>query len=98
MLGKLKDAFSAAGAMKQAYDMQKKMTQIQSVGRSSNGVITITINGQFDIIAVNVLDNTQYNKVMLEKSIKEAFNDAQVKLKKILAENFKDLMNQPEGK
>lgn len=96
MLGKIKDAFATAGAMKQAYDMQKKMASIQANGKSSNGVITITINGQFDIIAVNVLDNTQYNKQMLEKSIKEAFNDAQVKLKKILAENFKDLMQQPE--
>lgn len=97
MLGKLKDAFSAAGAMKQAYDMQKKMASIQTSGKSSNGVITITINGQFDIVAVNVLDNTQYNKQMLEKSIKEAFNDAQVKLKKVLAENFKDFMKE-EGK
>ncbi len=89
MLGKIKELYDL---QKNARAMQSKLSAVQAAGKSSNGVVTITLNGHFDLVSVAVADNTQLNKAMMEKSIREAFSDAQGKIKKSLVENFKDFM------
>ena len=74
--------------MKQAQEMQQKMqleqeklAGIEYVGKSGGGMVSVTINGQFDMkkidIDTSLLQDSE--KEMLEDLIVAAYNDAKHK-------------------
>ncbi len=89
MLDKLKDLYNLK---KQAQEMQGQLAKQNVTGISRNGQLHITLNGNQEIINVDIKEGMELNKAMLEKSIKEAFTDAHSKLKNILMTQFKDLI------
>lgn len=89
-------------AKRQYDEIQKKLRLVQVIGKSSKDLVKVTINGLREIVDVEVSDEVLSDKVVLQKSIKEAFNDAVKKLEKEVANTlskddamdlFKKLMN-----
>ena len=72
------------GMMKQAQQMQKKMTQIQSEidalkieGESGGGMVKVVVEGKKSLLSVNLSpDLMQEDKEMLEDLILVAINNA----------------------
>ena len=72
------------GMMKQAQQMQKKMTQIQSEidalkieGESGGGMVKVVVDGKKNLLSVNLSpDLMQEDKEMLEDLILVAINNA----------------------
>ena len=72
------------GMMKQAQQMQKKMTQIQSEidalkieGESGGGMVKVVVDGKKSLLSVNLSpDLMQEDKEMLEDLILVAINNA----------------------
>ena len=75
---------------KQAEALQKQMSAEQITGSSRNGNIHLTLNGNHELLKVDVAENIAPNEVA--KSIKEAYDDASDKLKQMMAEKFKGMM------
>ncbi len=89
MLDKLKDLYNLR---KQAQEMQGQLANQSVTGTSRNGQVKLTVNGNQELQNVSIDDSTELSKSSLEKSIKEAFSDAQAQLKTILMAQFKDLL------
>tara|TARA_Y100000996_G_C22518719_1_gene641521 strand:+ start:38 stop:355 length:318 start_codon:yes stop_codon:yes gene_type:complete len=72
------------GMMKQAQQMQKKMTQIQSEidalkieGESGGGMVKVVVDGKKNLLSINLSpDLMQEDKEMLEDLILVAINNA----------------------
>lgn len=77
---------------KQAREMQALLGAERAVGSSKDGVIQITLSGSFDVVDVVVTDGAQLTKDVVQKDIKEAFTDAQQKVKGILMQKFKGMV------
>ena len=89
MLAQLKNLYNLR---KQAQEMHKMLAAEQITGRSNNGIFSITINGNHEVLRVNVSENINLNHPEIEKNIKEAFDDAQSQLKEVLARKFQGLL------
>jgi len=89
MFDQLKDLYKLK---KQADEMQKQLANEQVTGQSSNGVVTITMDGTQEVKNVSVATTTELNATQMEKDIKEALSDAQNKLKSLLAQKFRGMM------
>src|SRR3989338_6476810 len=89
MFDKLKDMYQM---QKQAREMQALLGAERAVGSSKDGVIQITLSGSFDVVDVVVTDGAQLTKDVVQKDIKEAFTDAQQKVKGILMQKFKGMV------
>jgi DNA-binding YbaB/EbfC family protein len=70
----------------EARAMQKKMQEIVVSGLSKNEQVEVRVNGANELQQVNIDDELidQSKKALLEKSIKQAFQDANKKLQKEL--------------
>jgi len=77
---------------KQAREMQALLGAERAMGLSKDGVIQITLSGSFDVLDVVVADGIELTKDMVQKDIKEAFTDAQQKVKGILMQKFKGMV------
>ena len=89
MFDKIKDMYQM---QKQAREMQALLGAERAIGSSKDGVIQITLTGSFDMVDVMVSDGSQLTKELVQKDIKEAFTDAQQKIKGILMQKFKGMM------
>ena len=89
MFGPLQDLYNLR---KQAAEMQKMLATEKVTGQSKNGSFSITLNGSHELLEVNVSERINLNRPEIEKNIKEAFEDAQNKLKTLLAEKFHGLL------
>lgn len=89
MFDQLKDLYNLK---KQASEMQAKLALERVIGTSSDQSFSITINGNHELISVDVSPNIDFNHPQIEKNIKEAFNDAQTKLKSVLAEKLSGMI------
>lgn len=87
MLGKMKDMYKL---QKQAKQIKKKLKNIH-IEAEEKGV-TVTIDGEQNIISISISDEAMENKNLLEKSIKEAINKATKKSQQIAAEEMKAVM------
>ncbi len=86
--------------IKQAQDLQKKMAEAQekvetlkAEGISGGGIVKITINGKNNVTSVNI-DETAIDKnekEILEDLIVAAFNDAQDKIQRKIADEMSSL-------
>lgn len=87
MLGKMKDMYKL---QKQAKAIKKELKNIHIEAES--GGVTVTIDGEQNIIDVLISDEAMENKKSLEKNIKEAMAKATKKSQQIAAEKMKAVM------
>ena len=78
---------------KQAAELQKQLEAEKITTESRNGLITITINGSHELLDVKInKELTETNKDQIADSFKDAFDQAEGKLKSVLAEKFKGMI------
>lgn len=73
----------------QAKDMQKKLDAIEVTGSSKD--VIIKVNGNQQILSVEIPDQLLSDKTKLEGAIKDAMNEANKALQKQLASRMKDM-------
>ncbi|HEV8601624.1 MAG TPA: YbaB/EbfC family nucleoid-associated protein [Patescibacteria group bacterium] len=89
MFDQIKDLYNLR---KQAQELQKQMATEQVTGNSQDKTFSITINGNHELMSVNISPDINLNHPEIEKNIKQAFADAQEKLKALLAQKFQGLI------
>ncbi|MBX4187830.1 MAG: YbaB/EbfC family nucleoid-associated protein [Candidatus Doudnabacteria bacterium] len=89
MFGQMKDLYNL---QKQARDMKKQLESEQISGSSTDGKITLTINGSYELLSVKVSPDAELSPSEIEDDIKQAYENANDQLKKILMEKFKGMM------
>jgi DNA-binding protein YbaB len=87
MLDKAKDLYKL---QKQAREIKKKLKNTH-IEADYEGVI-IVINGEQEVISVNISDEAMDNKKKLETNLEKAFNKAVKKSQQIGAEMMKEVM------
>jgi DNA-binding protein YbaB len=87
MFDKMKDLYNL---QKQAKEMQRQMEQERVTGTSRDGTVQLTLNGSYDLINAEVTQTLEAPQAAT--NIKEAYNDASDKLKKVLASKFQGMM------
>lgn len=88
MFDKIKDMYAMR---KEAQEMQAVLASERATGASRDGSVRITMTGGFDIVEVLVADGATLTKESVERAVKEAFVDAQQKIKGILMQKFKGM-------
>jgi DNA-binding protein YbaB len=89
MLDQLKDLYNLR---KQAQEMQKMLANERVTGSSRDGSFSLTLNGNHELTEVNVSPNIDLHQPEIAKNIKEAFEDAQSKLKSLIAQKFQGML------
>jgi DNA-binding protein YbaB len=89
MFGQLKDMYNL---QKQAREMKKQLESEQITGTSKDGLIQLTINGSYELLSVKVSPEAQLSPADIEKGVKQAYEDANSRIKSILMEKFKGMM------
>lgn len=89
MFGQLKDLYNLR---KQAQEMQKQLAFERVTGSSNDGTFSITLNGNQELLEVNISPDINLTNPEIEKNIKQAHADAQNKLKTVLAQKFQGMM------
>jgi DNA-binding protein YbaB len=89
MFGQLKDMYNL---QKQAREMKRQLESEEITGTSKDGLMHITINGSYDLVRVKVDETAQLSPSQIEQDIRQAYDDANSRLKSILMEKFKGMM------
>ncbi len=89
MFDQIKDLYKLR---QQAQEMQKKLADQKVTGTSHDNSLAISIDGNQEIQSIVINDRETFLASNIEKTIKQAFDDAQKKLKNILAHQFKDML------
>lgn len=89
MFDKLKDLYNLK---KQAEEMQKQLAAEKVTGLSVDGTFAVTLNGNHELLSVNISPDINLGQPEIQKNIKEAFDNAQDKLKQLLADRFQGLL------
>ena len=76
---------------KEAQEMQAVLGAERAIGTSRDGSVRITMTGSFDVMEVQVAEGATLTKESVERAVKEAFTDAQQKIKGILMQKFKGM-------
>ncbi len=71
--------------------MQAVLGAERATGLSKDGAVQITLSGSFDVVDIVVSDEAPLTKESVQKGVKEAFTDAQQKVKGILMQKFKGM-------
>ncbi len=87
MFGQLKDLYNLK---KQAEELQKQLGNEKFTGTS--GAVTITINGNQELLDVQVSSSENLDASKLSRDFKSAFNEAQSQMKKVLADKFRGMV------
>jgi len=88
-LDKLKDMNEMR---KQAAEIQSMLGQETVVGTSNDGHFTVTMDGNQNILKVEIAEELVGNKFALEKGAKESFSKALDGLKKIMVSKLSGMM------
>ena len=89
MFDKLKDIYNL---QKQAQELQNQLAAEKITGLSQDGTFAVTLNGNHELLSVHISPDINLNHPDVEKNIKEAFEDAQNKLKNILASRLGNML------
>jgi len=87
------------GDMKNMYELQKQANKLKKelrnihVESEEDGVL-VTVNGEIEVISVEISDNIVSNKSKIEKNSVKAFNKAIKKAQEISANKMQDIMGQ----
>lgn len=88
-LGKLKDLNSMR---KQAKEMQSTLSKETITGQSQNGHVSITIDGNQNVLKVEIQEPALSDKLQLERSVKDALSRALDSLKKMMVSKFSNML------
>jgi DNA-binding YbaB/EbfC family protein len=78
---------------KQAAELQKQLEAEKISATSSDGFITVTLNGSHELLDVTINKETsETNKEQFSRSIKDAYSKADAQLKSILAQKFRGMI------
>lgn len=78
---------------KQAAELQKQLEAEKLTTTSSDGLVTITLNGSHELIDLQInKELSETSRDQLVASFKEAYNKAEGELKSILAKKFQGLI------
>ena len=89
MLDKLKNI---AEMRKSAKELQSALGSETVSGESHNGVVKVIMDGNQNVLSVQIADSALNNKELLERSVKEAFSRALDALKKLMVSKFSSYM------
>ena len=89
MFGQIKDLYNLR---KQAQEMQKKLATELVTGFSDDKSFSLVLNGNQELIEVNVSPDINLSQPDIEKNIKQAYADAQTKLKSLLMQKFQGMV------
>lgn len=89
--GKLKDMNEMR---KQAAEIQSMLGQETVIGTSNNGGFSVTMDGNQNVLKVEISDNLVGDKFELEKSAKDAFTKALDSLKKLMVSKLSGMMKE----
>lgn len=86
---------SLLGKVKDIYEMRKQASQLQAAlaketvtGSSGNNAFKVTLDGNQNILKVEIDDSIVGDKLALERSSREAFAKALDGLKKLMVSKF----------
>lgn len=88
MFDQIKDLYNL---QKQAKEIQKQMASQQVIGTSRDGTFSVTINGNHELVKVDISPDIDLTHPNIAQNIKEAHYDAQEKLKALLTQKFQEL-------
>lgn len=89
LFSKIKDV---AQMRKQAKTLQAALAQETVVGSSANGFFTITLDGNQNVLKVDIKEQIVGDKVQLERCAKEALSRAFDNLKKLMVSKYSNLL------
>ncbi|PJE64829.1 MAG: hypothetical protein COU90_01025 [Candidatus Ryanbacteria bacterium CG10_big_fil_rev_8_21_14_0_10_43_42] len=89
MFDKLKDVYQL---QKQARAMQAALAKEEVTGMSRDSAFQVTVNGNQDVLRVNISDGADMSKEAVERNAKEAFSDALTKVKNIMAQKMQGML------
>ena len=72
--------------------MQKKLATELVTGFSDDKSFSLVLNGNQELIEVNVSPDINLSQPDIEKNIKQAYADAQTKLKSLLMQKFQGMV------
>ncbi|MBI2644752.1 YbaB/EbfC family nucleoid-associated protein [Candidatus Uhrbacteria bacterium] len=78
--------------LKQAREIQAQLGKEQVIGTSSNGLFKVTLDGNQNVVRVEIDEKVVGDRHQLEKSAKEAFSRALDSLKKLMVSKFSSIM------
>jgi DNA-binding YbaB/EbfC family protein len=78
---------------KQLKDIQKKIKKAEHQGESSDALVKVTVNGEFELIAISIHDELAKSgdRGKIEKAVHSAVNTAVAKGKEFAAAQMKEL-------
>ncbi len=89
ILDKIKDF----GEMrKTAKELQSALSHETVTGQSANGYVKVQLDGNQNVMSVEISDEVVGNKDLLQRSTKEAFSRALDALKKMMVSKFSSFM------
>lgn len=77
---------------KNAKELQSALSKEVLIGVSNDGHFSVTLDGNQNVLRVEIADALTANKFQLEKSAKEAFTKALDGLKKMMVSKFSSYM------
>jgi DNA-binding protein YbaB len=89
MFNQIKDLYNLR---KQAGEMQKQMANESVTGTSADGSVIITLNGNQEMTQVKISEDSDPTIQEMEHNIRQAYNDAQSKMKNLMMEKFKGMV------
>ena len=92
ILDKLKDINDLRKHGKELKELQGQLAKERAVGTSSDGMVTVTLDGNQNVLSVRIDDAIVGNKLQLEKSVKDAIFRALDSLKKMMASKFSSFL------
>lgn len=75
----------------QAKQMQAVMSEVTAEGSAAWGKVKITLNGNQQVMDVQIEEEVLTNRTKTQDAVKEAFNDAMKKLHVQMAGKLKDM-------
>lgn len=84
--------------MKNVYQMQQQMQDELKgqviEGAAGGGMVSVTMNGQFEVLRVQIDPSVMDDRAFLQDLIKAAMNDANQKARTLLVDKMKDISGQ----
>lgn len=72
--------------------MKKHLAEEKVTGLSVDGTFAVTLNGNHELLSVHISPEVNLSQPEIQKNIKEAFDNAQDKLKNLLAQKFQGML------
>ena len=77
---------------KKAIEVQSVLSQERITGTSSNGHVSVMIDGNQNVLSVEIKDEALADKQQLERSTKDALSRALDGLKKLMVSKFSGML------